>query len=153
MSESSLYNTILYKAIRQTFHLGSLPLFIGTLSFICLSLFASCTEPTREELAAEAAKTYYEHLIAGRDAEYVAGLYGSDTIREEYRRQLCDNARMFMDIQKKKRNGIVSVRTMRTEADSTRHSINVFLMLCFGDSINEQVVVPMMEHDGRWVMR
>ncbi len=138
---------------RQAFHKEGLPLFIGILTVICLSLFASCSEPTREELAAEAAKTYYEHLIAGRDAEYVSGLYGSDTIREEYRSQLRDNARMFMDIQKKKRNGIVSVRTLRTEVDSTRHSVNVFLMLCFGDSINEQIVVPMMEHNGRWMMR
>lgn len=138
---------------RQAFRKEGLPLFIGILTVICLSLFASCSEPTREELAAEAAKTYYEHLIAGRDAEYVSGLYGSDTIREEYRSQLRDNARMFMDIQKKKRNGIVSVRTLRTEVDSTRHSVNVFLMLCFGDSINEQIVVPMMEHNGRWMMR
>ncbi len=138
---------------RQAFRKEGLPLFIGILSVICLALFASCSEPTREEQAAEAAKTYYEHLIAGRDAEYVAGLYGSDTIPEEFRSQLRDNARMFMAIQKEEHRGIIDVRTIRTEQDTARHAVNVFLMLCFGDSINEQVVVPMMEHNGRWVMR
>jgi len=26
-------------------------------------------------------------------------------------------------------------------------------MLCFGDSTNEEIVVPMIERDGRWYMR
>ncbi len=115
--------------------------------------FASCADKTSEEQAAEAAKTYYSHLIEGRDEEYVAGLYGADTIRDEYRRELCDNARQYVEAMKKSRQGVVDIRTVRTVRDADKQSINVFLMLCFGDSINEQVVVPMTEYKGRWVIR
>ena len=30
---------------------------------------------------------------------------------------------------------------------------NVFLVLCFGDSVNEEIVVPMVERQGRWRMK
>ncbi len=88
MSESSNYKTQ-----RQTFLKGGLPLFIILSFSIAAILFVSCSDPTREQQAAAAAKEYYDHLV------------------------------------------------------------NVYLMLCFGDSINERVVVPMVEYKGRWVIR
>jgi hypothetical protein len=30
---------------------------------------------------------------------------------------------------------------------------NVFLVLCFGDSVNEEIVVPMVERNGNWRMK
>ena len=30
---------------------------------------------------------------------------------------------------------------------------NAFLMLCFGDSTIEEVVVPMVKHEGKWLMK
>ncbi len=142
-----------HKTIRQAFHAECLPLFICLLSTIAITLLASCSETTREEQAAEAAKVYYEHLAGGRDAEYVAGLYGSDTIREEYRSQLRDNARQYTAAIQAQRRGIIDVRTIRSVKDVDSNAINVFLLLCFGDSINEQVVVPMVEYKGRWVIK
>jgi hypothetical protein len=37
--------------------------------------------------------------------------------------------------------------------DSVQPTANAFLMLCFGDSTIEEVVVPMVKHEGKWLMK
>ena len=37
--------------------------------------------------------------------------------------------------------------------DSTQQYTSVLLMLCYGDSTSEEVIVPMVEHNGRWMMK
>lgn len=120
------------------------------------TLFAvlSCKEePTPEELASRAAKEYYEHLVAGRYADYLAGMTGTDSIPEAYREQLLVNARQFMASQKAEHGGISEVRVVNAKTDSLSLRTDVFLLLCFGDSVKEEIVVPMVEQGGRWMMR
>lgn len=97
-------------------------MFISRMCGLAAYLLISCSEPSRESQAAEAAKGYYEQLIAGHDKLYVDGIYGSDTIREDYCSQLCDNARQFIATQKAERGGIINVRSIRAVADSSTHS-------------------------------
>jgi hypothetical protein len=114
---------------------------------------AACSQPTPEELASLAAKGYYDHLIHG---EYESFLEGMDLPEApEYRSQLIDNYRQFMATQQSSRGGIREVRIVRAKTDSIQKQpyTNVFLTLCFGDSTNEEIVVPMVERDGRWRMR
>jgi hypothetical protein len=114
---------------------------------------AACSQPTPEELASLAAKGYYDHLIHG---EYESFLEGMDLPEApEYRSQLLDNYRQFMATQQSSRGGIREVRIVRAKTDSIQKQpyTNVFLTLCFGDSTNEEIVVPMVERDGRWRMR
>lgn len=120
-----------------------------------LVFFGACGEskPAPEELAARAAKTYYDHLIAGRYAEYVAGLNVPDTIPDGYREQLTTNAKMFAVIQQREHKGMSGVDVLRVKTDSISGHTLVYLMLCFGDSVREEIVVPMIEHDGVWKMR
>lgn len=117
--------------------------------------FGACGEskPAPEELAAQAAKTYYDHLIAGRYAEYVEGLNVPDTIPDDYREQLVTNAKMFAAIQHREHQGISGVDVLRTKTDTLSGHTLVYLMLCFGDSVREEIVVPMVEHGGVWKMR
>ena len=113
----------------------------------------ACSQPTPEELASLAAKGYYDHLIHG---EYESFLEGIDLPDDpEYRSQLLDNYRQFMATQQSSRGGIREVRVVRAKTDSIQKQpyTNVFLTLCFGDSTNEEIVVPMVERDGRWRMR
>ena len=37
--------------------------------------------------------------------------------------------------------------------DTTLHLIYAFLLLCYGDSTQEEITVPMVHHDGRWLMK
>ena len=54
-----------------------------------------------------------------------------------------------------KHGGIREVRISKNVArhDSVQHLTYAFLMLCFGDSTQEEVMVPMVEVDGKWLMK
>ena len=105
-------------------------------------------------MASLAAKGYYDHLIHG---EYEQFLEGRDLLATsddaDYRSQLLDNYSQFMEVLQSAHGGIREVRIVRAKTDSLQSYTNVFLTLCFGDSTNEEVVVPMVEKEGRWRMR
>jgi len=125
--------------------------------FSCLS----CSERQDKDAAARVAKEYYDSLLAGNAAFFVRGMYLPDTIPDDYREQLEANARMFVARQKDEHHGVYDVRILNCVNDtvlsadkrSTVRTANAFLVLCFGDSLNEEIVVPMVEHKGRWLMK
>jgi len=120
-------------------------------AIITLCLLAACSHsPSRDE-AGEQALAYYQALLDGRYADFVAGLDTGDSIDTDYRTQLEANARLFMERQQQEHAGIRSVRLLSTRGDSL--TAQSFLVFCFGDSANEQVVVPMVKRGNRWLMR
>lgn len=125
------------------------------LLFIVLVFLAlcACSSPTPEEMASLAAKGYYEHLLKGEYDKFLEGKAGSDSLPEAYRRQLLAGYKQFLSQQNSLHNGINEIRVINARRDTILNYTNVFLMLCFGDSINEQVSVPMIEHNGRWRMK
>ena len=126
------------------------------LLFLPLSLLVACGEstgPDASELAAQSAKVYYEQLLKGDYASFVDGTYRADSIPKSYREQLIANAKMFVGQQNDEHHGIKEVRVIRATADTARHAATVFLGFVYGDSLNEQVVVPMVERGGVWYMR
>ena len=121
-----------------------------------MSLFASCggaEEPSREDYAAKAAKEYYDSLLAGGYAFFSAGFIGTDSLPPHYREQLVVNAKQYILEQKKQHQGINGVKIVTAKTDSLTNVTNVFLTLCFGDSVNEEIVVPMIEKNGVWKMK
>lgn len=121
--------------------------------FVALLAVACSSGPDPGEVAAQAAKEYYTQLLAGKYEHYVDGFYRPDSIPASYRRQLIDNAKMFVGQQKAERRGILDVRVVNAVADTVKRSANVFLIFAYGDSTNEEVVVPMVQHRGVWYMR
>lgn len=117
--------------------------------------FLACTseEPKPEELALQAAKAYYDQLINGDYDSYVEGSLQGDTISPVYRQQLVLNMQMYIEKQKKSHQGIVSIEALRATADTASHTANAFLALTFGDSIREEITVPMIEKGGIWYLR
>lgn len=127
---------------------------VASLCVLAAALLGACSDgPKPEELAARAAKSYYDHLTAGRYADYVAGIIGSDSLPAAYREQLLTNAKQFMALQKEEHGGISEVRIVSAVTDTVRRQTDVFLMLCFGDSLKEEVVVPMVERPSGWKMK
>ena len=114
---------------------------------------AACASPTKEELASLAAKGYYQHLIDGDYEHFLEGREMADSLPADYRSQLIDGYSQFLAQQLKARRGINEVRVSRAFTDSTQNYTSVLLMLCFGDSTTEEVVVPMVERHGRWMMK
>ena len=127
---------------------------------VVLGLLAGCGSPTPEELASLAAKGYYDHLIHGEYEEFLEGVDVPDYLdvrykegQDSYYDQQLDNYRQFMAQQHEAHHGIREVRIVRAKTDSVLHYTQVFLTLCFGDSTNEEIVVPMVEREGRWRMK
>ena len=122
--------------------------------FLCLSLCMACSSgPTPEELASLAAKGYYQHLVDSDYAHYLEGKVWADSLPDDYREQLIAAYKQFMAKQQKEHRGINEVRIMNARTDTLLHETNVFLVLCFGDSTNEEIVVPMVERNGSWRMK
>ena len=123
--------------------------------FVFLGILGmSCGNPTAEEMASLAAKGYYEHLIHGEYEQFLQGKVGLNKHSEqEYWNQLRDNCHQFVHQQEQAHRGIHEVRVVNAKTDTLQKYTNVFMMLCFGDSTNEEIVVPMVERDGRWYMR
>ena len=127
-----------------------LPVFLGLILTI-----SSCSEqkPDQGEVAGRAAKLYYEYLLQGKYDAYVDGFYRPDSIPDSYRSQLVDNAKMFIALQKEEHGGIKSISVASAKADTTAKVANVFLSMTYGDRAKEQILVPMVSHDGQWMMR
>ena len=131
----------------------SLVRIVGLLGFLGI-LGMSCGNPTPEEQASLAAKGYYEHLIHGEYEQFLKGKAGLHKHSEEdFWNQLRDNCHQFVHQQEQAHRGIHEVRVVNAKTDTLQKYTNVFMMLCFGDSTNEEIVVPMVERDGRWYMR
>ena len=123
-------------------------------------LLFSCGSATKEELASLAAKGYYDHLIHGEYEQFYEGLDhrtlpDGTALSDEaaYRSQMLDNLRQFMAHQAQAHRGVPEVRVSNATTDTVQQLTNVFLVLCFADSTNEEVVVPMVERNGAWRMK
>ena len=117
-------------------------------------LMAGCKEgPKPDDVAGQTALLYYEQLLQGKYGDFVDAFHRADSIPESYRQQLIDNAKMFIAQQREEHLGIDSVRLVRAQADTARHAANAYLMLCFKDSTREEIVVPLVEHHGVWMMK
>ena len=117
-------------------------------------LITACGGASKEELASLAAKGYYDHLIHGEYEQFYEGMDQRERSGEEaYRSQMLDNLRQFMARQEQEHRGILEVRVSNAVTDTVQQFTNVFLVLCFGDSTNEEVVVPMVERQGAWRMK
>lgn len=110
-------------------------------------------ETSREDYAAMSAKAYYDSLVAGGYAYFTDGFAGNDSLPPHYREQLVVNMKQYILGQKQLHDGVDSVRIVSAKTDSVTNVTNVFLMLCFSDSIKKEIVVPMIERDGVWKMK
>lgn len=129
---------------------------LRTLAYLAslVGLVAACGGATKEELASLAAKGYYDHLIHGEYDQFYEGMDQRElTNVADYRSQMLDNLRQFMAHQEKEHHGILEVRVSNATTDTVQQFTNVFLVLCFGDSTNEEIVVPMVERNGSWRMK
>ena len=117
-------------------------------------LLAACSAgPSPSDMAAQAAKVYYEYLLKGDYAAFIDGHYRPDSIPRSYREQLITNAKMFVGQQQTEHRGLKGVCIVRAKADTALHVASVFMMFAYGDSTNEEVLIPMVEHKGVWYLR
>ena len=125
---------------------------------VCLSVLVACGQNLSPEEAALAAaketvETSYEHLLSGDYDRFLEGRSGTGSLPENYREQLRAACKQFVAQQEKLHRGIRSFSVSNARIDSAQQIIQVFLILNYGDSTQEEIVVPVTEHDGVWKMR
>ena len=126
---------------------------IAPILLAAFAVLTACSSPTPEELAALAAEGYYRHLMAGEYEQFLEGRAGADSLPDDYREQLLAGYRQFMDQQERAHGSIRDIRISSARHDTLADYTTVLLVLCFSDSTDEEIVVPMSCHDGRWRMR
>jgi len=130
------------------------PFTIVSLCLCVLAFLLACkSENNDDEQAALAAKEYYDHLRAGRYDAYLSGIDGYASLPDGYREELLANARQFMAQQDNEHNGIRDIRVSRAMKDTTFNCTFAYLVLCFGDSTNEEIMVPMVRNGEHWMMK
>jgi hypothetical protein len=121
---------------------------------LLIVMLAACGNASKEELASLAAKGYYDHLIRGEYEQFLEGVDQRERMADDdYRSQLLDCYEQFMAQQTTAHRGILEVRVSNAKTDTIQKITNVFLVLCYGDSTNEEIVVPMVERNGSWRMK
>lgn len=123
------------------------------LALLALTGFAACMGMSPEEQAALAAQGYYRHLAAGEYEQFLEGRVGTDSLPADYREQLLAGYEQFAAQQQRAHQGIHRVSVSNAQRDTLTGTVNVFLILAYGDSISEEIVVPMVERGGRWLMK
>lgn len=121
--------------------------------FVAMVIVACTSSLDQGEVAARAAKEYYGYLLQGNIASFVDGHYRPDSIPDTYREQLIANTKMYVNQQNEEHRGIKDIRIVDAKTDMQKHAANVFLVLSFGDSTSEEIVVPMVESGGVWYLR
>lgn len=120
-------------------------------------LAAACSNrdkgPQPEQLAAQAAQRYYADLIDGHEEGWLDGHRGAGKMSPDYRQQLLENAKMFLDQQQRTHGGIREVLTGECRGKTFDGNPIAILTLCFADTTQEAIAVPMVLEDGEWKMR
>jgi thioredoxin-related protein len=121
--------------------------------FASVIFFSACSEKHEDDKAAMAAKNYYSMLIEGKYAEFIDATVNTGNLPRSYKEQLVTNIKQFASVQKEERGGIKDVKVVSSTYNKKKTAADVLLVLCYKDSASEEVVVPMVEKDGKWLMR
>ena len=130
--------------------------FVVSLLFLC-----ACSGVTAEWQAVCAAKNYYDCLKDGNAVGFLEGKVTIDSLPSDYCEQLLKAVELYQSDLQQKHGGLQEVRISEEHyindkesfCDSVLHLTYAYLILCFGDSTQEEITVPMVKKDGDWRMR
>ncbi|MBR4898863.1 MAG: hypothetical protein IKZ48_08770 [Prevotella sp.] len=134
---------------------NNLPALLLAMSISSCSSELTPEERTRIalEAAGKEAATAYQYLLEADYDRFLSSRAGMDTIPESYRAELLDACKQHMQQFEEKHKGITSFTISNARMDSTLNLAQIFLLLQLGDDSQEEIVVPMIEHNGRWMMK
>lgn len=122
------------------------------LGLLFLLLLVSCGSTTPEQQAAESAKACYDFLIEDDAVRFLECKAGADTLSADYGEQLLTAVRQYQHDIKQKHGGLREVRIADDQSAFNTYQQST-LILCYTDSTQEAIAVPMVERDGRWLMK
>ena len=126
--------------------------FMALLLFACGSKSDSETL-TSEQQAMEACRSYYEALYDGQYEIFLNGRVNADEMPESYRQAMLTNLKQHVRQVESCHHGVKDIEISHTQMDTTLHMMQVFLLVSYGDTTKEEIVVPMVEIDGEWKLK
>ena len=121
---------------------------------LLLGGFASCGKGLSAEVqAAAAAEKYYQALYDNHTGDFLKGCAGADSMPAAYCEELLACYERHLTKVNGQHQGVSSVHATRVQMDETLQVMQVYLLLCFGDSTQEEIVVPMVKQDEEWKMK
>lgn len=124
-------------------------------AFVSVLFVGACSSGSQgpDLAAAEAAKEYYDSLNNGGYKYFTSMFLRPERIPGSYREQLEANSKMYLAGLRADHGGISEIRIVNCRNDSRGETAEAYLLVCFADSVKEEIVVAMAKHDGRWMMR
>ena len=121
--------------------------------FLAVSvILAACSSTMPEEAAAESAKACYDLLVEGDVVSFLERKAGIDTLSADYGEQLLAAVRQYQRDIEQKHGGLREVRIADDQSAFNASHLST-LILCYSDSTQEAIAVPMVERDGQWLMK
>lgn len=122
------------------------------------TLVLSCSGDSREWQAATAAQAYYEQLAQGNAVRFLEGKAGVEQLPADYCEQLLKAVEQYHEDMQEKHGGLSHVRIsdntlLLADTAKVQPVVKAFLILCYSDSTQEEIVVPMVEAGGEWRMK
>lgn len=123
-----------------------------------LLMLSGCSKRPEQEAALEAQR-YYSYLAEGDAVRFLQGKAGINQQDAAYSEQLLLAVRQHQDEIKEKHGGLRQVQVSNNtnpviDTIQSVVSVDAFLLLCYGDSTQEEIVVPMvLTAEGRWQMK
>lgn len=122
-------------------------------SIIGIFLF-SCGVSTDEKPRLKAAvEEYYHSLIDSDYVTFANGMVEKDSLPEDYYKQYIKLSKQFAENQQKKHGKLISATVSVIQLNEQQDSGYACLVLSFEDSVNEEVLVPMVKQDNKWFMQ
>ena len=104
-----------------------------------------------ERRARRAAEQFYEWLQKGRVDKFVGHIAYADSMSDGYRAEMCDLVAEHLAALEQQHGKLTSVRAVgQTVADDRAH---VYLQLSFADSTSEEVGLPLVKVESKWLMQ
>ena len=126
-----------------------------TMMVVSLLLY-SCSngeQKSAEDMAMDAALRCYEALYNNLPEVYLSERIGVDEMPSEYHQELLEVYRQHVKEVNREHQGVKSVKASQATMDTTLNVMQVFLMLNYGDNTKEEIVVPMVECNGKWMLK
>ena len=131
------------------------------LPVLAVLLMAACSSISPELQAATQAQSYYQALAKGDAISFLEGKAGIENQPGNYCEQLLKAVEQYHDEIEKKHGGLNAIKVsdnMGQKASNldtlnNKPYIETCLILCYSDSTEEEIIVPMVEVDGEWKMK
>lgn len=109
--------------------------------------------PSCTELNDTTAIYYYTLRTKGDFDRYVASMQSCANQPPEYKQRIVNMLRHHQAEINKHRKGISHVEVVRTERHARDSMANAFLSVTFNDSTREEVMLPLVYHEGKWMIQ